>query len=584
MLVGSRISRACGERDVHGAVDDRAEVASRSGERLAQPDDDARVATAEVSENGAEVKPARAEGASQDDRTPDLARDRRDIITSRLDGIEDPLGRRLQDRSVLGDGYRRDGAVQQGYPEFTLEPGDRAGHGRLDDVDLAGGGGKAPCLAAGEEVVQVADLHVGPLSIIDVIDDAQRYQSLDKMTWKRDSDGVANLSPEEFPVVSTQMNSAAGTAARPLQCVVVGGSLVGLSTAIALSRVGFEVTVVEQSPARAVDGGGGLGVDVALLREVTGIDAEPPVLRGIDRDGTAWHLLQGWLEDRAVRLPGVTVLLGQPVSDVASGSSLRSATVDTAAGDTFTADLVVGADGARSAVRATVDPQHPDATYAGVLLWRTLMPEQAIPRTVALPGAGEPARAVYAGPYRLVTYPVPGPHGETAVGKRRLNMVWYDPEQSELLHATGLLDGQTVHGSLAPGALPGPVRERLSAFAAAKWPSPWGEALTLALDTGTVFGTPIVEYKPAQLVAGRVALAGDAAHAASPMVGGGFRQGLYDVQALVQAMSTVVSADEVPDALARYQERRLAPAIRHVTDSEHETAAYLAHAVGRADR
>jgi flavin-dependent dehydrogenase len=59
--------------------------------------------------------------------------------------------------------------------------------------------------------------------------------------------------------------------------VVVGGSLVGLSAAIALSRLGMDVTVLERSPARAVDGGGGLGVDVALLRQVTGIRQEPPV-------------------------------------------------------------------------------------------------------------------------------------------------------------------------------------------------------------------------------------------------------------------------------------------------------------------
>jgi 2-polyprenyl-6-methoxyphenol hydroxylase-like FAD-dependent oxidoreductase len=61
-----------------------------------------------------------------------------------------------------------------------------------------------------------------------------------------------------------------GTPGEPMRCVVVGGSLVGLSAAIALSRLGF--AVAERSPARAVDGGGGLGVDVALLREVTGIE------------------------------------------------------------------------------------------------------------------------------------------------------------------------------------------------------------------------------------------------------------------------------------------------------------------------
>jgi 2-polyprenyl-6-methoxyphenol hydroxylase-like FAD-dependent oxidoreductase len=255
-----------------------------------------------------------------------------------------------------------------------------------------------------------------------------------------------------------------------------------------------------------------------------------------------------------------------------------------AAGDTFAADLVVGADGARSTVRATVDPQHPDASYAGVLLWRTLVDEQAMPRNVTLPGAGEPAREVYAGPYRLVTYPVPGPGGETAVGHRRLNMVWYDPEQRDLLHEAGLLDGQTVHGSLPPGALPAPVRQRLADFAAVRWPSPWREALTLALEGRTVFGTPIVQYKPARLFTGRVALAGDAAHTASPMVGGGFRQGLYDVRALAQMINAAGSPPEIPDALGRYQQARLAAAIRHVTLSEQETAAYLAHAANRTDR
>ena len=89
-----------------------------------------------------------------------------------------------------------------------------------------------------------------------------------------------------------------------MRCVVAGGSLVGLSTAIALSRLGMDATVLERSPARAVDGGGGLGVDVALLRRVTGISEEPPVLHGTDRDTTAWHLLQGWLETHGGRASG----------------------------------------------------------------------------------------------------------------------------------------------------------------------------------------------------------------------------------------------------------------------------------------
>jgi 2-polyprenyl-6-methoxyphenol hydroxylase-like FAD-dependent oxidoreductase len=367
-------------------------------------------------------------------------------------------------------------------------------------------------------------------------------------------------------------------ASQPVRCVVVGGSLVGLSAAIALSRLGMDVTVFERSPARAIDGGGGLGVDVALLAQVTGIGAEPPVLHGIDRDTTAWHLLQGWLEAQAVRRSGVTVHRGTQVTAVRAGGDPQPASVVTQGDGEHDADLVIGADGARSTVRAAVDQQHPDARYAGVLLWRCLVEEQAMPAGLALLPDGEPSREVYAGPYRLVTYLVPGAAGETSVGHRRLNLVWYDPQQRDLLSQLGVLNGETIQGSLAPGTLPGPVRDRLAEFAAANWPSPWREALALALHDGTVFGTPIVHYEPARLARGRAALAGDAAHAASPMVGGGFRQGLYDVAALAQVLTPATSPAEIPGALARYQELRLPSAARHVAVSERATADYLAHA------
>jgi len=83
---------------------------------------------------------------------------------------------------------------------------------------------------------------------------------------------------------------------------------------------------------------------------------------------------------------------------------------------------------------------------------------------------------------------------------------------------------------------------------------------------------------------GRAALAGDAAHAASPMVGGGFRQELYDVDALARTATAITSPGEVPDALRPYQELRLGPTVRHVTVSERATVDYLAHAAARPDR
>lgn len=104
------------------------------------------------------------------------------------------------------------------------------------------------------------------------------------------------------------------------RCVVVGGSLVGMSAAIALSRLGISVTVLERSPVRARAGGGGLGVDIGLVQEVTGIGEAPPALHGIDRDTTAWHLLQGWLEDHALA-GGVTVHRAVEVKGVRPGDA-----------------------------------------------------------------------------------------------------------------------------------------------------------------------------------------------------------------------------------------------------------------------
>src|ERR1700753_1742093 len=101
-------------------------------------------------------------------------------------------------------------------------------------------------------------------------------------------------------------------------CVVAGGSLVGMSAAIALSRLGMNVTVLELSPARAEAGGGGLGGGGGLLQEGAGIGDAPPVVHGPDRDTTAWHLLQAWLEDHALA-QGVTVFRGTRVMAVQPG-------------------------------------------------------------------------------------------------------------------------------------------------------------------------------------------------------------------------------------------------------------------------
>lgn len=85
-----------------------------------------------------------------------------------------------------------------------------------------------------------------------------------------------------------------------LHAVIVGGSLVGLCTALALARAGVAVTVLERSRPHP-QYGGGLAVDGEQLARVTGVTAfrgtrpARPILR------------RGWnFAGRCARLPKAT--------------------------------------------------------------------------------------------------------------------------------------------------------------------------------------------------------------------------------------------------------------------------------------
>jgi 2-polyprenyl-6-methoxyphenol hydroxylase-like FAD-dependent oxidoreductase len=96
--------------------------------------------------------------------------------------------------------------------------------------------------------------------------------------------------------------------------------------------------------------------------------------------------------------------------------------------------------------------------------------------------------------------------------------------------------------------------------------------MDVALRDSLVFATPVAQYWPERLVSGRLALAGDAAHVATPMVGGGFRQGLYDVAALAAAFT---SQTDPAAGLCLYQDERLGDARQHVERSIAASANYL---------
>jgi 2-polyprenyl-6-methoxyphenol hydroxylase-like FAD-dependent oxidoreductase len=344
-----------------------------------------------------------------------------------------------------------------------------------------------------------------------------------------------------------------------LRAIVVGGSLSGLCAALALAAVGAEVVLFERDRELGA-GGAGLGVERPLLGRVT--DASPfgaadtaalPVIAS-NRDSTAWMLIYQWLRSLIDRRPRITLHHGVDVTDVRASAS--GATVFTAARP-FAADLVIGADGYRSIVRRHVAPGQPDAAFAGYMLWRGLVEEADLPAQAPRPSRVPSVSVEWQGAYRLVAYYVPGADGSIEPGRRRISFAWYDPFQDELLQKTGAVEGGTVRHSIVPSAIPADLTETLQERARQLWPDPWRSAVQVGLRSSRCFGTPIAEYVPTRLIAGHMALIGDAAHVSSPMTGSGFHYALLDVLSLRQAFVGVAGAEVAP-ALTQFERARLA--------------------------
>ena len=159
----------------------------------------------------------------------------------------------------------------------------------------------------------------------------------------------------------------------PPQIIIVGGSLAGLTQALACAARGVSVRVVERS-ARRVHGGDSLSIDLAAVAATVGHDprADPilPVVPAY-RELTTWPALYSWLHDRAAETSGIVLEEGKAVTSVAD--LYDRAQISFSDGTKRVAGAVIGADGYHSIVRRTISPDAPLARYAGYLVWRGLV-------------------------------------------------------------------------------------------------------------------------------------------------------------------------------------------------------------------
>nr|WP_312987060.1 FAD-dependent monooxygenase [Comamonas koreensis] len=361
--------------------------------------------------------------------------------------------------------------------------------------------------------------------------------------------------------------------------IVVGGSLAGLTLALASAARGVSVQVLERSTEKT-QGGDSLSVDLAAMEKAVGYDprAHPrlaivPAYR--DRHLTTWPALYGWLRDRIRETRGISLHEGKAVASVETLDDRAEVVFED--GSRMQANAVIGADGYHSTVRRAIAPDLPYARYAGYVVWRGLVDEHALTRPVSWPSNGGLWIDFVQG-YRLVAAVLPGRDGSMEVGHRQVTFAWFDAHRDELLRATNRLtpDGYLV-GTLGRGSIGQDIRSELLSMVPHLWPDVWAEAVAHGVQSTTsLSGAPIAEYLPSRLVAGPFAIVGDAAHVMSPMTGSGFASGVEDAAVLARMLAERKEGEQTSAALQRYQAARL-PYVRALVDHSRRLSAEYLH-------
>jgi len=375
-----------------------------------------------------------------------------------------------------------------------------------------------------------------------------------------------------------------------VRIAIVGGGIVGLTTAVSLARVGFRPTVYEavRKPSPL-----GVGINVlphavreiaelGLLAKLTaiGVSIEDLVYRMAD-GREVWHEPRGlsagydWpqvavhrgrlqmmlLEEVQSALGPDAVRFGHALGALRLGEkSTRLDFIDRETGAPLQgvdADVVIGADGIHSAVRKQFYPQEGIPKWSGVSLFRgtTLLPKGQVGALMHWTGH---SRQKFAG------YPIS-----------------IDPQSGEIVF-NWICDLKTAEAGSTPREDWNRRVDRaplLPRYAGWQWPGIDVQQIVSA--AGDVFEFPMVDRDPLpRWTHGRVTLAGDAAHPMYPIGSNGATQGILDARAVAFHLATAPDADE---ALARYEaERREATSRIVLTNRAHGPDKVLEIAAARA--
>ncbi|MFC4051885.1 flavin-dependent oxidoreductase [Actinomadura syzygii] len=374
-----------------------------------------------------------------------------------------------------------------------------------------------------------------------------------------------------------------------MRVVVVGAGIGGLTAALSLHEAGVDTLVVESS-ARLRPLGVGINLLPHAVRELTelglgGALAElgvptaemvhfdrhggriwgEPRGRALGYDWPQYSIHRGELQMALLdavreRLGAGAVRAGTLFEGFEQDAArVRARLLDRASGTagTVDADVLVGADGLHSAVRAQLNPDEPPPLWNGIRMWRGVTEGEPFlsGRTLAVAGSNAASK--------IVVYPI-SIQAERA-GRALLNWV------AEVKLPSGTPLGQTADWNRT-----GRLEDVLPHYA--DWTFDWLDVPAMLSRTAEILEYPMVDRDPLdRWTSGRVTLLGDAAHPMYPIGSNGGSQAVLDARLLAHEL---VKAADPAEGLLGYERARREPVNAIVLACRDMPADRVLHAVG----
>lgn len=334
-----------------------------------------------------------------------------------------------------------------------------------------------------------------------------------------------------------------------MKALIAGAGIAGLATGIALRRVGVDVKIFERSREMREIGAGlmiwpngtralqalevevrAMTIDRLFFRNWRGrLLMEPPMRAISERYGSNVAVVhRADLQSALLRSLGRDVLnLGAEV--VGFEEAGAQALVKLRDGTSESGDLLIGADGLRSAVRRQLLADG-DPVYLGATIWRGMVDSEGLS---IKPG-----------------------HGINWIG-RGSEFLAFHLADHRIYWAC--VTKEPRDEKAGPGGHKQDVLERFAAWEADI------PALVAATDPGAILRNDMYDRPPSRRWSrGRVTLVGDAAHPMTPNQGQGACQALEDAVALGTSLEV---APDLAKAFETYEKRRMRRAYRAVAMS-----------------